>query len=224
MMKFKRLSVSIIILIVPLVSYCQKDDFGIWYGVNAEFAVKKKLEIDLSTMIRTFSNASKMEEAYLEGGITYKFNKYLSVTGGYRFTENIEKDSKFHIRHKWLADIKGKGELGNFSFSGRFRFQRQDKTYITDANDEIPDYHGRIKFKSIFKTPSFPINPYISFETFIRMFEASEKRFDKYRLGFGLEYKINKNNSLEAGYLFERDYLPHLSNMHITSVSYNISF
>jgi predicted porin len=223
-MKFRSLPVIIFLLVLTQFLFSQSNDFGIWYGVNAEYSIKKKLEIDLSTEVRTFSNASKIEEAFLETGITYSFNKYISVTGGYRITENLEGDSRFHIRHKWFADIKGKNEIGNFSFSGRFRFQRQDKTYFEDANDEIADYHGRIKFKVIYKTPSFPINPFISFETFFRMFEATDKRFDKNRFMAGLEYKIDKKQSFEAAYMFERDFFPHLSDMNIISVSYNIKF
>ena len=221
-MKFRRLSLLVFILILTQYVFSQSNDFGIWYGVNAEYSIKKKLEIDVSSMVRTFSNGSKIEEVFLEGGLKYSFNKHISVTGAYRITENLEDDSKFHIRHKWFADVKGDGDIGNFNFSGRFRFQRQDKTYYEDANDEIPDYHGRIKLKTIYKTQSFPVNPYISFETFFRMFESTERLFDKNRYITGMEYKISKKQSVEAEYIFERDFFPHISNMHIIALSYNI--
>ncbi|HUX57641.1 MAG TPA: DUF2490 domain-containing protein [Bacteroidales bacterium] len=219
-MKNRRFVVLILVLIVTLPTFSQSDDFGIWYGLNTEYSVKKKLEIDLSAMIRTFNNASDIDEAFLEGGVTYKLNKYLALAGSYRITENLEDNSEYHIRHKLMADIKGNGSLGRFDFSARFRFQRQDKTYFEDANDEIPDYHGRIKIKAEYKTPSFPINPSISFETFYRMFEATEKRFDKHRFAIGIEYKINKKHSLELEYMFERDYFPKLSDINLIVLSY----
>lgn len=223
-MKNKLLVICLLFLFISNLSHCQGDDFGIWYGINTEYSLSKKFDIKVSALTRTFNNASKIEQAYLEGGGSFKLNKYVSFAGAYRFTENIEDDSKYHPRHKWLADIKGDGDLGSFNFSGRFRFQKQTKTYFDNHKDEIPDYYGRIKFKTTFKTPSFPINPSISFETFCRMFEITKKRFDKHRFSVGMEYKIKKKQSIDVLYMFQRDYLPHLADMHIISVEYNLKF
>ena len=223
-MKSKRLAVGILFLILSRIIYCQNDDFGIWYGVNAEYSINKTLEIDVSTMVRTFSNASKVEEAFLEGGVTYKFNKYFSIAGGYRFTENLEDNNEFHIRHKWLADLKGSLPLENFSFSARFRFQVQSKTFYEKESDKLPYYHGRLKFKAIYKTPKFPVNPYLEMESFSALFENSKRVIDKNRFSAGLEYKIAKKHFIEAEYMFQRDYLPHLSDMNIFSIEYNFKF
>jgi len=220
-MKVRKLYLSLLILILPHPSFGQNDDFGIWYGISGGYSLGKKLGIEASVLIRTNNNASEIEQAFLEGGLSYKFNKWLSSGVAYRFTEYREDNNEFHIRHKWLADIKGSGDIGNLGLSGRFRIQRQDKTYFEDANDKIPDYYLRIKIKAEYKTPSFPVNPNIAFETFSRIFEASEKTIDKYRLSIGFDYKINKNNSVEADYMFERDYFPHLSNTHIVAITYN---
>ena len=78
---------------VVLVGSCisafpQKDDFGIWYNINAEHKISKKIELDLDACLRTFKDASRIEEAFLEAGIAYKLNKYFSAGASYRFTEN----------------------------------------------------------------------------------------------------------------------------------------
>jgi len=220
-MKISIILIFLLILISPYSVFSQNKDFGIWYGLNGEHSLGKKLDIELSALVRTFSNASKVEQAFLEGGLSYNFNKWLTASGAYRFTENLENNNEYHIRHKWLADIKGSGDIGNFGFSGRFRFQRQDKTYFEDANDEIPDYYGRVKIKTEYKTPSFTVNPGISFETFSRMFEATDKTIDKYRISLGLVYKINKKNSVELDYMYERDFLPRLIVMDLIYLTYS---
>lgn len=223
-MKITRLSICIFILIFPKLVYSQSDDFGIWYGFNAGYSLAKKLDINVSTVIRTFNNASKIEQAYLEGGVSYKFNKYFTTAVSYRIINNLEDDSEFHIRHKWFADIKGSFPLGNFSFSARFRFQVQTKTFFENAKDRIPDYHGRIKLKAVYKIPEFPVNPYLCIESFSPLFENSERLIDKNRFTSGFEYKITKKHLMEAEYIFQRDFLPHLADMHIISINYNIKF
>jgi len=223
-MKIKRLLICISGLIFSQLVYGQSNDFGIWYGLNSNYSLIKKLDINLSVMIRTFNNASEIEQAFLEGGVSYKFNKYFSVAGSYRLTDKLEDDSEFHIRHKWFADVKGTLPLENFSFSARFRFQTQTRTYFENEADKIPDYHGRIKLKTYYNIPGFPVNPYLSVETFSPMFENSDRFIDKNRFTSGLEYKIVKKHSVEAEYIFQRDYLPHISDIHLIAINYSIKF
>jgi len=203
-------------------SFSQEKDFGVWYSINAEMKLAKNLEIDFWGNLRTFRNASRTEEGFGEAGLTYKILKNLSIGGKYRFTMQLEDDDVFHPRHKWIGDLKAKGELGNFEFTGRIRFQRQDKTYFEDKDDEIPDYYARLKLKTEYKTRSFPVNPYASFETFSRVFEQADMTIEKYRLEIGFEYKIGKKHSAELGYLFQRDHQPRLSDISIIALGYKL--
>ena len=83
----KKLNILILFLL-PSVSFAQVKDFGIWYGVSAEHKLTKKLEIDLSANIRTFKNGAKIEEAFLEGGLSYNLSKHFAVAGSYRITDS----------------------------------------------------------------------------------------------------------------------------------------
>ncbi len=204
--------------------YCQNRDFGIWYGFNAEHSISKKIEIDLAAVLRTFNNATRTDQAFFEGGITYKLNKHLSASGSYRFTEKIESNSRFYPRHKLFADIKATLPSGNFIFSSRFRFQYQNKTFIEKASDEIPDYHFRIKLKAVYIITQFPLNPYLYFESFSQLFANAHRFSDKNRFAAGVECKITQKQSVDAGYMLQRDFEPHISDMYIVSINYNIKF
>jgi hypothetical protein len=98
------------------------------------------------------------------------------------------------------------------------------KTYIKDNNDNYPDYTGIIKLKAIYKTPTFPIDPYVYAETFLPMFSDKSGTVGKNRFAAGAELKITKRHSVEIEYIFQRDYQPHLSDINIISVNYNIKF
>lgn len=222
MMMTKKWCYVLFIIFIPISAIAQKKDFGIWYGVSAEEKLTDKIDIDLSTRIRTFGNASKIEEAFLEGGLAYSFNKHLAIAGSYRLTENIEDNNSYYFRHKWLLDFKGNLPVSDFSFSCRLRFQTRIKTFIKDENDKFPDYTGRIKLKALYKTPSFPVNPYVYAESFFPMFSDNTRTIEKNRFAAGIEFSISKRHSIEAEYIFQRDYLPHISDINIISINYNI--
>ena len=202
----------------------QEKDFGIWYNVGISTDISKNIELDISGAVRTFENASRMDEGFGELGFTFKVIKNLSIGAKYRLTEKLEDNGTYYPRHKWIGDIKGGFDIGRFQISERLRIQRQDKTYFEDANDEIPDYYLRCKFKATYKTRSFPLNPYASFESFSRIFEAADKKIEKYRIGIGLDYKISKKHSVEAEYMFQRDHQPSLSDLSILGIGYGFKF
>lgn len=221
-MMIKRWYILIGMCVLSLTSSGQDKDFGIWYGVSAGHKLSKKLEIELSTDIRTFNNASKIEEAFVEGGITYSLMKHLAIAGSYRLTDKIENNNSYYYQHKFFLDLKGNIPLGNFSFSGRLRFQARTKTYIEDDSDNHPDYTGRIKLKAVYKTPVFPVNPYVYIESFCPVFSEKTRTIEKNRFSAGLEFNIAKHHSVDFEYIFQRDYLPHLSDINIIAVNYTI--
>jgi hypothetical protein len=215
---------TVFLCFLPLLVSAQKKDFGIWYGVSAEHKISNKLVINLSTDVRTFKKASRVDEAFLEGGLDYNFIKYLSLDCSYRLIKKIEDNNSYYFQHKVFMDIKANAPLGNFSFTTRLRFQIRTKTYIQDDNDNYPDYTGQIKFKVLYKTQSFPLNPYIYVESFRPMFSGKSGTVDKNKFSAGMELRITKRHSIEAEYIFQRDFQPQLSDINIISVNYNIKF
>jgi len=224
MMMTRKYILFLLFLSIPVVMTAQDKDFGIWYGISAEHKLTKKLEIDLLTNVRTFRNASKLDEAFIEGGITYSMYKHISIAGSYRLTKSIENNDSYYFRHKYMLDLKGNIPAGNLNFSGYLRFQTAIKTYIKDENDKFPSYTGKIKLKAVYKTPTFPLNPYIYIESFFPMFSAKSGTIEKNRFSAGVELSITRHNSVEVEYIFQRDYQPHLSDINIISINYKLKF
>lgn len=219
-----RLLVWVIVTSIPASVFCQSDGFGIWYGISAEHKLIKKLDLKLSSDLRTFNNASQVDQAFIEGGLAYKLNDFLSTAGSYRFTGKLEDDSRYHIRHKWFAEIKGSLPFNDFTFSARLMLQIMKRTYYEDEDDEIPDYAGRMKLKATYNTPKFPLNPFLYVETFTPLFTKSEELIDKERLSAGLEYKISKKHAIETGYILERNSSPQKVSSHIIYITYDLNF
>jgi hypothetical protein len=224
MMMTKRFFIMLLFILTAGITYSQDDDFGIWLGVSAKHELLKKLDVELSGCVRTFNNTSQIEQSFLEGGIQYDPNKILSISGSYRLISKLEDDSKYYFRHKLFLDLKATLPSGNFSFSGRARIQRATKTYIKDDEDLISKYFGRFKLQAAYNTPAFPLKPYIYCEPFFPLFSDSGFKISKNRLCAGAELQISMKNSIEAEYIFQRDYTPHISDCHIISVNYKIKF
>ncbi len=224
MTKIKRTIAVLLFCFITLHLFSQKKDFGIWYNAAIEHDFTKKIEAEFTATVRTFDNASKIEEAFFEGEIAYKFTKFLSAAASYRLTENIEDDDAYHLRHKWFVGLKGDIEIWDLEFSGKVRYQERYKTYFEDEEDKIPDSHFRFKLKTTYKTPSFPVNPFIEVELFCPVFKESDIIIDKKRFSAGVEYKISKNHSVEVEYIFQRDYKPKLCDDHIISLNYKFTF
>ena len=224
LMNINRYLLLLVFSLIPALVLGQADDFGIWYGINAEHKLIKKLDLKLSSDLRTFDNASRVDQGFIEGGLAYKISDFLSAAASYRFTGNLEDDSRYHIRHKWFSELKGSLPLKDFNLSARLMFQVMKRTYYEDENDKIPDYTGRTKLKASYKTPKFPVNPYLSIETFSPLFAKSKVPIDKERLSAGLEYKISKKHAIETGYILERFTSRKKNSNHIVSLTYDLSF
>lgn len=224
MMTIKRTLLTFIIVSAGAIAFAQENDFGLWYGASAEHKLPGRLKLELSACLRTFDNASKIEQIYLEAGLSYRLNKYIDFEGSYRITRNIEDDDSYHIRHKWFLGAKGSFSAGDFSFSARIRFQERYKTYFEDEEDKIPDSHIRCRLKTLYDIPSFPVNPYLSAEVFLPVFGETTRTVDKNRFTAGAEYNFSKKQSVELEYIFQRDYLPKMSDIDIISLSYKLEF
>jgi hypothetical protein len=222
MMMTRKWYFILFLIIFQLSAYSQEKDFGIWYGISAEHKLSDKLLLDMSADIRTFNNAAKIDEAFFETGITYGFNKSFAIAGSYRLSDNIEDNNSYYFQHKFYLDFKGNLPIGNFSLNGRLRFQTRTKTYFKDISEDHPDYTGRIKVKLLYKTPTFPVNPYLFVESFTPLFSDKTRLIEKERLGAGLDFSIAKNHSASLEYIYQRDYLPHLSDINVISITYNI--
>jgi hypothetical protein len=207
------------------ISFAQSDDHGIWLGASVKHDISKKFGLELSGSVRTFRNVSKIDQSLLEAAADYTFNKYLAVSGGYRFAYSLEDDDEYHYRHRVYFDLKGSLPVYRFSFSARARFQRTELTYIEEYGDPTAKYYGRMKFKGSYDIASFPLTPYIYYEPFVPMFTGSEFKIDRNRFAVGALLKISPRSSVETELLFQRDFnKKSISDIQILSINYILKF
>lgn len=219
----KILLLMLVLINTASLTLAQKKDFGIWYYVAAEKEILKDLDLEVDVNLRTYHNAGEVEEGFIDLGLGYKLTDFLSAAVSYRFTQMKEDDEHFHPRHKWFADFRAKTALGDFDVSGRIRFQQRYKTYFEDENDKETKEHLRFRVKAAYDIPKFPLNPFVTAELFLPIFDDNvDRTVDKQRYTGGFEYNISKKHSIELEYMFQRDFFPDWTDMNIISINYSI--
>jgi len=223
-MMTRKWTIMILFLLLPNIVRSQDDDFGTWASLEARYGLSKKFSLEVNGALRTFKNSSTIDEGFVEGGINYKVNSYLGISASFRLIDKYEYDGGYYFRHKFFVAVRPSLPVGRFTFSGRAMLQRTTKTYIEDDADLSAVYAGRFKLKAYYNIPAFPLNPYVYCETFVPLSSGYDRKISKNRFSVGAELKLNKRNSIELEYIFQRDYLPHLSDMNIISVNYAFKF
>jgi len=201
--------------------FAQSKDFGIWYSAGGSLPITNYLDFKLEGDIRTFEDASKINEGFGEAGLYLQTFRFLSVGAAYRLTSKIENDNKHYLRHKLLFDLRGRTSIARFGLSCRLRYERQVKTYINSLNDLSPDKYGRIKLEANYNIRKSKFEPVVYYETFYRIFETTDRHLEKYRLSFGMDYKITKKQKINISYIFQRDWVPDFVDTNIISLSFN---
>jgi len=203
MMRIKNLSLLIAVILLPAGLTGQKSDFGLWYQFSADHELVKGLRVEAEASLRTDNNASRAESWYFEPGLRYKFNKYFAAGIYYRFIEQVEKDDRFHARHRWFVQLKGDLPVSRFTFSARYRIQQQFKTYIGDPEDEIPVWSHRLRVELDYDIKSLPLTPYINAEIYNQVFAGNDIMVEKMRYMAGVEYTIAKRHTVGIEYVYQ---------------------
>ena len=222
MTTIRRISASIMILLLPIALHGQKSDFGLWYDIKADHDLAKGLRIEAEASLRTDNNASRAETWYFEPGIRYKFNKYFAAGIYYLFIEKVEKDNRFHPRHRWFLQMKGDLPVNRFTLSARYRLQQQFKTYIEDPLDEVPKWHHRLRLELDYDVPSLPLKPYINTEIYNQIFVGNDIKFEKMRYIGGMEYTIAKTHTIGIEYLYQVSKVSKPAWLNVISLNYSV--
>ncbi|MCE1155310.1 MAG: DUF2490 domain-containing protein [Bacteroidales bacterium] len=145
---------------------------------------------------------------------------WLNVDDDYKFSDDSIRTDYFQNRHRFNLQATWKFKVGNFSFQFRERAQgtfKDDSDRLksngkVNANRINPEYVWRNRFKVSYGRKKMPWSPYASVETYYLLNEPESIRFynsaatgytekgsyfTKLRYTLGLEYKINKQHSVE---------------------------
>lgn len=193
-----------------------------WMELEFSKKIIKNLKIEFNPELRLFGGF-KMDSYILEGGLSYKLHKYLTLAGYYRYENEYNYREKRQI-YEWepasrLAfDAKSGFELKRFDF--QFRLRYTNGTDFDETTDDKASYF-RYRAKIDYDIKGSKLAPFISVESF---HDLLLKDIDKTRYTGGLAYPINKSNELSLFYRLQDYSEADKESMDIIGIGYSLKF
>lgn len=217
-----RISVLMLAILFNFVSYAQTDP-STWIELSFSKKVVKNLKIEFNPELRLFGDF-KMDTYILEGGLSYKLHKYLTIAGYYRYENewDYKKSTgayKGQVASNRIAfDAKSGFDLNRFDFQFRLRYTNgADFDQTTD--DKASYFRYRAKIDYDIKGSKFA--PYVSVEAF---HDLISNNVDKVRYTGGLSYPINDHHELGLFYRFQDYSEVDKSGTNIIGIGYSLKF
>ena len=226
MLKFQSYKSYYIFLFILLVSNSkltgQEKDFNLWTGVQIEKEMFSNLSIDLELNNRLKDNLNQRDESFLDFGINYSI-KDLKLSLLYRFSNENEGISNYSYSNRFSYQRSYKYEIQRFRIDLRSRYQTKYKEWFSSENGFESANYLRNRVKLRYNISGLPIDPLISYEGFTKIDKNSPSLFRKQRVSMGLNYKINKKNTLGIVFHIQNEKnAPNPSEDYILSLSYSI--
>lgn len=218
---------------IPLIILCflfygnltaQVNDAGLWTNLCLEKKLSPSFAVNFNQESRFNENVSELGSFFSDIGITYKIRKELTVGGNYRFTEKKRLDDSYSSRHRYYFDIAYKKKMNLVSLTFRTRFQSQYADYNSKPDGKVPIYYSRNKLSIKYNTGK-RYKPYLASELFYQMNNPNGNEIDNVRYVFGVDYELNKMNSIELFYLLQQEYnVKNPGRDYVIGIGYTVSF
>jgi hypothetical protein len=219
----------LLVLNIALSGYAQKFP-ATWIELGVSKQIVKNLKVELSPELRLLDSL-KMDSYIIEGGLSYKLHKYLTLASYYRY-DNVYKYKKKSGAYKneehlnMLAfDAKSGFDFDRFGIQFRLRY-----TQGLYANNNASEFRFRTKvdydIKNCKLVPYFSLeifHDYLVLATERDLISGQFKGIDKIRYLFGTSYTINKNNEVAIYYRFQDNRIKNTMN-NVIGIGYNFDF
>ncbi|MDI9871129.1 DUF2490 domain-containing protein [Flectobacillus roseus] len=194
--------ILLLLLLMSFKMWGQETDLRSWTGLSLEKKLNKHISLNANLQVRTMDNLTTLGSYIGEFGIGYKLNKHWEVSAYYRYAQKRKWDKSddayiYKPFHRFYANVEYDRKISILKFSYRLRYQDQFKDTDTGLEETKSYLRNKIELAYPNKTR---FTPSISADFFYKIGED----FDQIRYKAGVDYTVNKRNSV--GLTFFRDY------------------
>lgn len=191
-----------------------ENELSTWVSTSFSTKVVKDLTFSVSPEIRLKDNF-EWNKFLTDFQLEYHPIKYIEASLGYRFIVNTTSDGQL-LQNRFFFDVAAKKKFGRFRTKLQLKYTNESDFKADDQAENYLRYKAQVNY-NIRKSK---FTPYSSAEAFHKL-NSSEIELMRYQLG--TSYKLNKHNSIKAGYAL--DYFLHeYKNTHILKLSYSYKF
>jgi hypothetical protein len=184
-----------------------EQDFGLWLSLKIEKKLQKGFYFKATTQIRTRHNSTKLDNYWIQSGITYKINQLFSLGGYLRYIHENPVNSFNQNNLRYHFDFKFQFKpLKKVKLSYRLRYQQKFIDCFADKPHPFDDSKSRVRhqIKSQWKYHK-KHKIYLSGELFVSVNSIYEyPEMKKIRLQIGNQFKT-KIGILDIGIGYEQE-------------------
>ncbi len=186
-------------------------------GVDISKKIIKGLNITFEEELRLKNNLRSFDRINTGLGATYRINPWLRVGTAYTFMAimhdgkpSTNNEKYWDLRHRATVEALFTVKTGKWTFSFR---ERPQFTFRTDSVDSREKRKCNIilrhRVKAEYKIYHLPLRPYVSIEvsnTLNTVKLAGGNYINRVRSMAGVEWKLNKQSTLDFYYRFDYTY------------------
>ena len=220
----KRFLFILLICLGCIGTEAQTNDAGLWTGLGIEKKITQTLSINFENAIRLNENYGKVGTILHDVRISYNITNSIRVAGNYRFSKKRRIDDFYNIRHRYYFTLALKQKMGNLDLTYRTRYQSQYSSFYSSETGIVPVNLFRNKLTIAYSTDK-PYKPFIATEIFYQLNNPIANEFSKIRYVGGINYTLNKKNSLRIFYLYQQEMnTNNPRSLYVTGVDYQYTF
>lgn len=198
--------IKLILVIVPVVSYCQNNDFGTWNILNMKYSHTNKLSFFGEGQIRSLKLYNNFHYYEYKGGVNFKIHKYLKLTLGAGSYQTFKEGGNFKLPKNnnefrlWPQFILSQ-EIKSFKIEQRYRSELR-----FTSNGYRNRFRYRIGVSYPFGKERKGYKPFQSSFSNELFFTDKEPYFERNRIQFTFNYKTSIYSTIQIGFLHQFDY------------------
>lgn len=181
----------------------QVSDFQLRTGLQLSGNVSKKTRWRVETESRFENNASQLDRILIEPTIAYRFQKFMSVGGGYRWTLKFDNETNNVQQNRVHGDVAFHHKIKSLEFKFRTRVQYDLKNLNQNQNFNFNDLYYRHALSMDYNIFGSRFTPSASIELFHNIDNTKSYRIEKYRYTASVDYRLTRNASLSAFYMID---------------------
>jgi len=208
----RKIICGLVLLLAPMV-HAQKD-FGLWSGVDLRVPLTKKFSAGIEVQSRFKDNVSRVDNNFFSPYLKYDVHKHLGIGVDYRFTNEAGPSGFFGTTnlHRVSVDVEANKLIDLIAADSRFdasvRLRYTHESTLGDLNND----YFRMQLSVKYNLAKSKLEPEVAAELFYHFNDQlsysfsevrSRSRFNKYRVRVGLNYNLNKRNSLKIFYMVQ---------------------
>ena len=189
----------------------QSNDAGMWATFTVQHALSKKINLVIDEELRLKENYQRINLFYTNIGIDYKLNKFIKISPTYRSIQKKRLEGTYSYRHRLMLDVTLKKKFKKFTLSERIRYQAEVQDFNTSKKGKLAEQFLRLKTDLKYAV-SDRITPYFSCELRYQIHAPRgdgpnyDRGFHRIRNVLGVEYELNKKNSVNLYYLYQTEF------------------